>query len=234
MSGASCEHNFMFKVEFGKRKFCPPRFVEKLVMGPGQKFLTQVGSIFCGLGRVSHLWFGFEFGKFPLKMSNFSFFSLRVGRKVPGSKLGRPLIYCGSKVSLGRVRDHLYEKQSVEKCWRKAFLSMNTQKTRSKSPMHFCWNILDSFHLTSLFSFHLMRLIGILRCSESYVMWEAVPRTGSYRRKRIQWIKIWRCHFQGRSFTRLIIQTRLQDISFKRKFSQSLKPYEKVIGFAFQ
>jgi len=27
----------------------------------------QVGSIFCGSGRVSHLWFGFEFGKFPLK-----------------------------------------------------------------------------------------------------------------------------------------------------------------------
>jgi len=25
-------------------------------------------------GRVSHLWFGFEFGKFPLKMSNFSIF----------------------------------------------------------------------------------------------------------------------------------------------------------------
>jgi len=43
-------------------------------------------------------------------MSNFSIFSLRVkkncfgsGQKVPGSKLGRPLIYCGSKVSLGRV-----------------------------------------------------------------------------------------------------------------------------------
>jgi len=31
----------------------------------------RVGSIFCGSGRVSHLWFGFEFGKFPLKMSNF-------------------------------------------------------------------------------------------------------------------------------------------------------------------
>jgi len=28
-----------------------------------------------GLGwvGVSHLWFGFEFGKFPIKMSNFSF-----------------------------------------------------------------------------------------------------------------------------------------------------------------
>jgi len=31
--------------------------------------------------RVSHLWFGFEFGKFTLKMSNFSIFSLRVQKK---------------------------------------------------------------------------------------------------------------------------------------------------------
>jgi len=45
-----------------------------VVMGPGQKFLAQVrpGQFFCGSGRVSHLWLGFEFGKFPLKMSNFS------------------------------------------------------------------------------------------------------------------------------------------------------------------
>jgi len=76
-----------------------------LVMGPGQKFLTRVGS-----GRVSHLWFGLEFGKFPLKTSNFSIFypsgqknCFGSGRKVPGSKPGRPLIYCGSKVSSGRV-----------------------------------------------------------------------------------------------------------------------------------
>jgi len=74
-------------------------------MGPGQNFLSQVRS--CqffvarvGSGRVSHLWFGFEFGKFPLKMSN-------SGRKVPGSEAGRPLIYCGSKVSSGWVRGHL-------------------------------------------------------------------------------------------------------------------------------
>jgi len=36
------------------------------VMGLGPKLLTRVGSIFCGLGRVSHLWFGLEFEKiFP-------------------------------------------------------------------------------------------------------------------------------------------------------------------------
>jgi len=50
-------------------------------MGPAQKFLTQLvlGQIFVarvGPGQVlvSHLWFGFEFGKFPLNMSNFSIF----------------------------------------------------------------------------------------------------------------------------------------------------------------
>jgi len=66
--------------------------------------MAQVGS-----GRVSHLWFGFELGKFPLKMSNFSIFFpsdqknlFRSGQKVLRSRVGRPLIYCGSKVSLGQ------------------------------------------------------------------------------------------------------------------------------------
>jgi len=65
-------------------------------------------------GQVSHLWFGFEFQKFPLKMSNFSIFFLlgqkncfRSGQKVLGSKPGRPLFYCGSNVSSGQVRAHL-------------------------------------------------------------------------------------------------------------------------------
>jgi len=55
-------------------------------MGPGQKFLTRVGSIFSGSGWVSHLWFGLDFQKFPLKMLKFSIVflsgqkkSLRVG-----------------------------------------------------------------------------------------------------------------------------------------------------------
>jgi len=38
-------------------------------------------SKFFDLGRVCHLWFGFEFANFPLKASNFSFFSLGVGSK---------------------------------------------------------------------------------------------------------------------------------------------------------
>jgi len=86
-----------------------------LVMGAGQKYLTWVGSgqFFVArvkLGRVSHLWFGFEFQKFTLKMSNFSIFfplgkknCLGLGQKVPGLKPGQSLIYCGSKVSLGWV-----------------------------------------------------------------------------------------------------------------------------------
>jgi len=37
-------------------------------MGLGQIFLTWVG-------WVSHFWFEFGFGKFPLKTSNFSIFS---------------------------------------------------------------------------------------------------------------------------------------------------------------
>jgi len=75
--------------------------VQKISDGSGSKIFHP--------GRVSHLWFGFEFQKFPLKMSNFSTFSpsgqkncFRSGQKVPGSKPGRPLIYCGSKVSSGQ------------------------------------------------------------------------------------------------------------------------------------
>jgi len=68
------------------------------------------GSKIFNPGWVSHLWFGFEFGRFPLKMSNFSIFFLwtkqissgRV-KKYLGSKAGWPLIYCRSKVSSTRV-----------------------------------------------------------------------------------------------------------------------------------
>jgi len=73
------------------------------VMGPSQKFLTQVGSIFCGSGRVSHLWFEFEFEKFPLKMSNFSILSLRVKKNLFGLGLEVP----GSACYLLRVKSKL-------------------------------------------------------------------------------------------------------------------------------
>jgi len=65
----------------------------------------RVKFLLLGLGRVSHFWFGYRFGKFPLKCQMFQFFALwvkknliRSGGKVPGSELGQPIIYCGSKV----------------------------------------------------------------------------------------------------------------------------------------
>jgi len=78
-------------------------------------FSAKMHSIFCGSGRVSHLWFGFGFGKFSLKMSNFSIFFpsdkknlCRLDQKRSKSTwvkggLASYLLY-GSKVSLGWVR----------------------------------------------------------------------------------------------------------------------------------
>jgi len=52
-----------------------------------------------------HLWFGFGIRNFPLKIPIFSIFFTSgqknlcgLGQKVPRSKMGWPLIYCGSKV----------------------------------------------------------------------------------------------------------------------------------------
>jgi len=44
--------------------------------GSGSKFFDpgRVNFLWLGSGQVSHLWFGLEFGKFPLKMSKFSIF----------------------------------------------------------------------------------------------------------------------------------------------------------------
>jgi len=74
------------------------------------------------LGRVSHLWFGFGLiWKISLKNPKFFiFFSsdqknlIGSGQKVPGSKTGQPLIYCGSKVCSGPVRAHLYLQLNFE------------------------------------------------------------------------------------------------------------------------
>jgi len=90
-----------------------------VMIGSGQKFLTRVVSIFCGSGqvesgRVSHLWFGFEFGKFSQKTSNFlpsgQKKSLRVGSertRVEGGSVSY-LLRVKSKLGSGRVRPHLY------------------------------------------------------------------------------------------------------------------------------
>jgi len=67
---------------------------------------SWVGSIFCGSGQVSHLWFGF--GKFPLKMSIFSIFfpsdqkkSLQVGSKSTWVKGGSASYLLQVKSKLG-------------------------------------------------------------------------------------------------------------------------------------
>jgi len=75
-------------------------------MGPGQFFVAW----------VSHLWFGFEFGKFCLIMSNFLIFSLsgqkkslRVGSKSSRVKGGSAsyLLRVKSKLGAVWVRAHL-------------------------------------------------------------------------------------------------------------------------------
>jgi len=73
--------------------------------GSGSKFFDpgRVNLLWLGSGRVSHLWFGVDFGKFLLKTSNFSLSD----QKVLGSRAGQPLIYCRSKESSGRVMAHL-------------------------------------------------------------------------------------------------------------------------------
>jgi len=67
-----------------------------LVMDSGQNFFTwvELGKFFVAQvwsGRFSHLWLGFGFGKFPLKIPNTPIFSLQVrkycfglDKKVPG------------------------------------------------------------------------------------------------------------------------------------------------------
>jgi len=84
-------------------------------MGLGQNFLTLIGS-----GWVSHLWFGFEFGKFPLKMSNFSIFSpsdqkksLRVGSESTRVKGGSSSYLLRVKSKLGSGQGPSLEKTLI-------------------------------------------------------------------------------------------------------------------------
>jgi len=75
-----------------------------LVMGPGEKFLTRVGSAIYGLGL--------EFGKFPLKMSNFSKL-LQVGSESTRVKAGSAsyLLRVKSKLGSGRGPSLVYSYQ---------------------------------------------------------------------------------------------------------------------------
>jgi len=65
--------------------------------GSGQFFVARVGSgqpfmVCVRIWKIS-----------PKNVKFFNFFPFGSGQKVPGSKPGRPLIYCGSKVSSGWV-----------------------------------------------------------------------------------------------------------------------------------
>jgi len=78
----------------------------KLVMGPGQIFLTLVRSgqpfmVWFWIWKISpkNVKFLIFFPCFWIKKNLFG-----LGQKVPGSKAGWSFIYCGSKVSSGRVR----------------------------------------------------------------------------------------------------------------------------------
>jgi len=108
-------------------------------MGPGQNFLTRVG-------RISRLWFGFGFGKFPQKISNLSISICPLGQKnligsgqkVPVSEPGRPLIYCWSKVCSGRIGSHLYDLQ---------FYKSPAIETYGKCRLLFPWLRVPSWYL---------------------------------------------------------------------------------------
>jgi len=85
--------------------------------------------LWLGLGRVSHLWFGFEFEKFPQKMSNFLIFFpsgqknlFGSGQKVPG--LASYLLRLKSNLGSGRVRSgpistfyYSLQKNSIALLW---------------------------------------------------------------------------------------------------------------------
>jgi len=83
-----------------------------LMMGPGQKILNRVGSIFCSFWLVrSAIYWAWKI--FPKNIKFINFFpsdqkkSCRVSYEVSGTKAGQPLIYRGSKVCSVLVRAHL-------------------------------------------------------------------------------------------------------------------------------
>jgi len=73
-----------------------------LVIGPGQVFDAQVRS-----GQVSHLWFRFGFGKFPLKIPNFSLWIKKIAsdwiEKYPVQRRFRLLFTAGQKYAWVRT-----------------------------------------------------------------------------------------------------------------------------------
>jgi len=71
----------------------------RVVVGPGQIFVTWVGS-----GGVSHLWFGYGFGKFPQKITIFSNFCPSGQKKCHRVGSKSTLVRAGSATYLLRVK----------------------------------------------------------------------------------------------------------------------------------
>jgi len=84
-------------------------------MGPGQKLLTRVGSIFCGSCQVAILGLGLGLEISPKNIKFFNFFSsdkkkyLQVGSESTWVKGGSAfyLLRVKSRLGLGRVKAHL-------------------------------------------------------------------------------------------------------------------------------
>jgi len=89
-------HIFMSQISISVLNYFVSNFFSLVLRSDGSR------SKFFDPGRVGSAIIRFWFGKFPLKTSNISIISLRVGSKSTcRSKAGWPLIYCGSKVSSG-------------------------------------------------------------------------------------------------------------------------------------
>jgi len=89
-----------------------------------------------GLGWVSHLWFGFGFGKFPLKISNFSIFPLLIKKytlgwvkKYPGQRQVDLLLRVKSMLWLGQgLKLYPTGKRTVSRgVWSKNLCSKNSR-----------------------------------------------------------------------------------------------------------
>jgi len=72
-----------------------------LVMDRSQKILTRVGSAIIGFGLDLEI---SPKNLLPLDQK----ILFRLGQKVPGSKIGKPLFNFGSKVCMGWVRAHIW------------------------------------------------------------------------------------------------------------------------------
>jgi len=92
-------------------------YTKELVMGPGQNFLTQAGSdqffvARVGSGQLFMVWVWiWKISPKNVKFQFFPFGSKKISSGGVKKYPGRPLIYCGSKVSSGWVRAHLYKER---------------------------------------------------------------------------------------------------------------------------